>query len=95
MLAFADQFRPDISGGRGWLAIVAVIAGNWRPVRTMFAVLVFAIFESIAVHAQGLGVAVPYQFFLMLPYVVSLVLLISIRTRSGQPLKLGVPYLRH
>ena len=95
MLAFADQFRPDISGGRGWLAIVAVIAGNWRPVRTMFAVLVFAVLDSVAVHAQGLGVAVPYQFFLMLPYAASLILLITIRTRSGQPAKLGVPYLRH
>ena len=68
-VAFADQFRPDISGGRGWLAIVAVIAGNWKPLRTMAAVLIFAILDSLAVHAQGVGVDVPYQFFLMLPYV--------------------------
>ena len=94
MLAFADQFRPDISGGRGWLAIVAVVAGNWRPVRTMCAVLIFALLDSLAVHAQGLGVAIPYQFFLMLPYVASLVLLVAIRARSGQPIKLGIPYLR-
>ncbi len=95
MLAFADQFRPDISGGRGWLAIVAVIAGNWRPVRTTIAVLVFAVLDSVAVHAQGVGVDIPYQFFLMLPYVASIVLLVMIRSRSGQPAKLGVPYLRH
>ncbi|MCP5088239.1 MAG: ABC transporter permease [Rhodobacteraceae bacterium] len=95
MLTFADQFRPDISGGRGWLAIVAVIAGNWRPVRTMIAVMVFAILDSVAVHAQGVGVDVPYQFFLMLPYVASILLLVMIRSRSGQPAKLGVPYLRH
>ncbi len=94
MLAFADQFRPDISGGRGWLALVAVIAGNWRPYRTMLAVLVFAILDSVAVHAQGLGVAIPYQFFLMLPYAASLILLVVMRTRSGQPQKLGIPYLR-
>ena len=95
LLAFADQFRPDISGGRGWLAIVAVIAGNWRPGRTMIAVLIFAILDSVAVHAQGVGVDVPYQFFLMLPYVASILLLVMIRSRSGQPAKLGVPYLRH
>tara|TARA_B100000927_G_scaffold219096_1_gene179159 strand:- start:2182 stop:3114 length:933 start_codon:yes stop_codon:yes gene_type:complete len=95
MLAFADQFRPDISGGRGWLAIVAVIAGNWKPVRTMIAVMVFAVFDSVAVHAQGVGVDVPYQFFLMLPYVASILLLVMIRSRLGQPAKLGVPYLRH
>ncbi|MCB4454606.1 ABC transporter permease [Leisingera sp. McT4-56] len=95
MMAFADQFRPDISGGRGWLAIVAVIAGNWRPVRTMIAVLIFAFLDSAAVHAQGVGVDIPYQFFLMLPYVASILLLVMIRSRSGQPAKLGVPYLKH
>jgi general nucleoside transport system permease protein len=95
MLAFADQFRPDISGGRGWLAIVAVIAGNWRPVRTMIAVMVFAVLDSVAVHAQGLGVDIPYQFFLMLPYAASILLLVMIGSRSGQPAKLGVPFLRH
>lgn len=95
MLAFADQFRPDISGGRGWLAIVAVIAGNWRPWRIMVAVLIFAVLDSVAVHAQGVGVDIPYQFFLALPYLVSILLLILIRSRSGQPAKLGVPYLRN
>lgn len=95
MLAFADQFRPDISGGRGWLAIVAVIAGNWRPVRTMIAVVVFAILDSVAVHAQGLGVDIPYQFFLTLPYAASILILVMIGSRSGQPAKLGVPFLRH
>ncbi|WP_114287929.1 ABC transporter permease [Candidatus Halocynthiibacter alkanivorans] len=95
MLAFADQFRPDISGGRGWLAIVAVIAGNWRPVRTMIAVMVFAVLDSVAVHAQGLGVDIPYQFFLMLPYAASILLLVMIGSRSGQPAKLGVPFLKH
>lgn len=95
MLAFATEFRPDISGGRGWLAIVAVIAGNWRPVRTMIAVLVFALLDSLAIHAQGMGVAIPYQFFLMLPYAASILLLAVVRTRSGQPAKLGIPFLRH
>lgn len=94
MLAFATEFRPDISGGRGWMAIVAVIAGNWRPWRTMAAVLVFAVLDSVAVHAQGMGVSIPYQFFLMLPYAASILFLVLIRSRSGQPVRLGIPYLR-
>ena len=61
----------------------------------MIAVMVFAVFDSVAVHAQGVGVDVPYQFFLMLPYVASILLLVMIRSRLGQPAKLGVPYLRH
>ncbi len=94
MLAFASEFRPDISGGRGWLAIVAVIAGNWRPLRTTVAVLVFAVLDSLAIHAQGMGVAIPYQFFLMLPYVASVVVLAVVRSRSGQPARLGIPFIR-
>lgn len=92
MTAFITEFRPDVSGGRGWLAIVAVIAGNWRPWRTAAAVLVFAVLDSLAVHAQGTGVSIPYQFFLMLPYAASILFLVFIRGRSGQPARLGVPY---
>lgn len=94
MLAFASEFRPDISGGRGWLAIVAVIAGNWRPLRTTVAVIVFAVLDSLAIHAQGMGVAIPYQFFLMLPYAASILILAFVRSRSGQPAKLGIPFIR-
>jgi simple sugar transport system permease protein len=94
LLAFSDQFRPDISGGRGWLALVAIIAGNWMPSRILAAVLIFSLLDSIAVHAQAIGVNIPYQFLLMLPYAASIILMMGVRTRSGQPAGLGVPYLR-
>lgn len=94
LLSFTDRFLPDISAGRGWLAVVAIIAGGWKPVRTMLAVLLFAFLESVATHSQAIGVKIPYQFMLMAPYVASIVVMMVLRMRSGQPANLGVPYKR-
>lgn len=94
MLGFSDRFLADITAGRGWLAIVAIIAGNWLPRGVLAAVLVFALLESIATHVQVLGLSVPHQIFLALPYFASIVLLMGLRRKSSQPLRLGIPYFR-
>jgi simple sugar transport system permease protein len=87
-------FVPGITAGRGWLAIVIVIAGNWRPQRILAAALVFGFLESLQANLQGLGLEIPYQIFLALPYIVAIIFLIRGRMRSEAPLSLGVPYLR-
>lgn len=94
VLALTDRFVPNMTGGRGWLAIVIIIAGNWKPVPIMLAVLVFAFLEAFQLQAQGIGVQIPYQILLALPYVVAIVAMMGVRTRSEQPEKLGVPYHR-
>jgi len=87
-------FVPGITAGRGWLALVMVIAGNWKPQGILGAALVFGFLESLQVNLQGIGQELPYQIFLALPYVVAIILLISGRMRSEAPLSLGVPYHR-
>ena len=94
VLAITDRFVPNMTGGRGWLAIVIIIAGNWKPVPITLAVLVFAFLEAFQLQAQGIGVQIPYQILLALPYVVAIVAMMGIRMRSEQPEKLGVPYHR-
>lgn len=94
VLAFSDRFLPEITAGRGWLVIVAIIAGNWLPFRITSALLVFALLEAIAVHTRILGVGVPQQIFLALPYVASIALIALFRLRSYEPLALGIPYRR-
>lgn len=94
MLGFSDRYLADITAGRGWLAIVAIIAGNWLPRGVLAAVLVFALLESIATHVQVLGLNVPHQIFLAMPYLASILLLMGLRRKSSQPLRLGVPYFR-
>lgn len=94
MLGFSDRFLADFTAGRGWIVVVALIAGNWKPKGVLIAVTAFAFLESLATHLQVLGAQVPHQLLLALPYVASLVLLIGVRFRSGQPARLGVPYIR-
>lgn len=94
MLGYSDRFVPDLIAGRGWLVVVAIIAGNWMPFRIVGAIFIFALLEAVAIHAQVVGVSIPHHFFLVLPYVASLVLLAGLRSRTHQPEALGVPYSR-
>jgi general nucleoside transport system permease protein len=90
----AGLFLPNMSAGRGWLAIVVVIAGNWQPFRILLAVLAFSFFDAFQLQAQSLGVVFPYQILLALPYILAIVLLISSRSKSEAPAHLGVAYKR-
>ena len=93
-IASAGIFVPDMSAGRGWLAIVVVIAGNWRPFRIMLATLVFSFLDAFQLQAQSLGVEFPYQILLALPYVLAIAFLVAGRVRSEAPAHLGIPYQR-
>lgn len=94
MLGFSDRFLADITAGRGWLAIVAIIAGRWTPRGVLIAVFVFALLESLATHVQVLGIKVPHQIFLAMPYLASILLLMGLRSKLAQPARLGIPYFR-
>lgn len=88
------RFVPEITNGRGWLAIVIVIAGAWRPGGILIATLAFAFLDALQLQMQGVGMDVPYQLLLAMPYVVAILALALRRSRSGAPLKLGIPYSR-
>lgn len=89
-----ERFFPDMTAGRGWLAFVIVIAGNWKPTRILVVTLVFSLLGAIQLQAQGIGVQVPYQVLLGLPYLVAILAMIIGRARSVAPECLGVPYTR-
>lgn len=89
-----ERFVPEITAGRGWLAIVIVIAGNWRPKWILVASLVFAFLEAFQLQVQGVGVQMPYQILLALPYVVAILVMVLNRQRSEEPTHLGLPYFR-
>ncbi len=93
-LAATPRFVPGISGGRGWLAIVIVIAGNWLPWRITLAALIFAFLDAFQLHVQGVGVQIPYQILLALPYLFAIIAMMGSRARSEAPSSLGVPYIR-
>lgn len=94
MLAFSDRFVPDFTGGRGWLVVVAIVAGNWRPGRVLLAVLFFALLEALAVQSRVGTSFLPEQLLLAAPYLLSLALMALFRSRSLEPAALGIPYRR-
>jgi len=93
-VGLTERFVPEITAGRGWLAIVIVIAGNWRPGGILIAALAFAFLEAFQLQVQGVGVQIPYQILLALPYVVAILAMMLYRARSEEPKRLGVPYFR-
>ena len=95
VLTSAGMFLDGIASGRGWVAIAIVIFGAWRPWNILAASLFFAFLDSLQNQLQSVGFTlIPYQFVSMLPYVVTILVLLISRKRSGAPMSLGVPYLR-
>src|SRR5262252_4315443 len=67
-LAGLGTFTQNVTAGRGFIALAAVIFGSWRPFGTLLAVLLFTFVEAIQVRAQAFGIRLPYQFLVMAPY---------------------------
>lgn len=88
------RFVPDMTAGRGWLALVIVIAGIWRPGLVMTAALVFSFLDALQLQIQGVGINLPHQLLLALPYIVAILSLALMRRRANAPAMLGTPYVR-
>jgi len=89
-----ERFFPDMTAGRGWLAIVIVIAGNWKPNRILIATLLFALLDAFQLQLQSAGVKIPYQILIGLPYFLAIIAMIIGQARSRAPGSLGFPYTR-
>jgi len=83
-----------MTAGVGYIALAAVIFGNWRPGGVLVAALVFATFESLQSVLQALGMNVPYDLFLSVPYVVTIVAVSGFVRRVRAPQADGLPYTR-
>lgn len=95
-IAASSGFVRDMTAGKGYLALAALIFGKWRPVRTLVACLLFAFTDAAAVRLQGVilpgGGTIPVQLILALPYIATVVILASFAGRAVAPAALGTPY---
>ena len=82
------QFTDQMTAGRGFIALAAVIFGRWTPMRAGIACLLFAFAEALQIQVQGTGV-LPSQFVSMIPYVLTLVALAGVVGRAVPPAALG------
>jgi general nucleoside transport system permease protein len=82
------QFTDQMTAGRGFIALAAVIFGRWNPIRAGIACLFFAAAETLQIQLQGMQVA-PSQFVGMIPYVLTIVALAGVVGRAVPPAALG------
>jgi general nucleoside transport system permease protein len=95
-IAHNAAFIRDMSAGKGYLALAALIFGQWRPGPTLGACLLFALADAVQTRLQGtplpgIGV-VPVQLIQALPYVLTVALLAGVVGRAAPPRAIGVPY---
>jgi simple sugar transport system permease protein len=94
--AASSGFVRDMTAGKGYLALAALIFGKWKPVPTLFACLLFAFTDALATRMQGVALPVvgliPVQFILALPYVLTVLLLAGFVGKAVAPRAIGVPY---
>ncbi len=83
----SGTFVKDISSGRGYIALAAVIFGSWKPIGATIGALLFALFEWLGMVFQG-GV-IPTQIISMLPYLITIIALIGVFRKSIAPMSLG------
>lgn len=94
-LCQAKMFSDELIAGRGFIAVALVYFGHWHPVKIMLGALLFSLAQTIQYNVQGLGLSLPYEFFVMLPYVVVIVVLaFSSRDQTMAPTSLGKPFNR-
>ncbi len=86
------QFTDGMSGGRGYIALTAMIFGKWNPLLAALASLFFGFAEAIQIQLQTIGVDLPVQFIQMIPYVLTIVVLAGSFSKSTAPSADGVPY---
>jgi ABC-type uncharacterized transport system permease subunit len=89
-----NSFFPEMVQGRGWICIALVVFASWRPGKALLGALLFAFFDAYQLRLQTVVEGVPYQLFLMAPYILSIVALILVARRAQVPEALMTPYRR-
>lgn len=93
-LAYFNMFLYGIVGGRGWVSIALTIFANWDPKRVLLGALLFGGIDALQLRLQAIGFNIPYQFFLMMPYVLTIVVLVLVARNALAPSSILKPYKR-
>ncbi len=97
-IVYTPQWVPNMTAGRGWIALALVVFGTWLPLRVAIGAVLFGAVGILQLNAQAYGIAVPSQFLTMLPYLATVVVLVIISRnrmllRSNTPACLGQSFV--
>jgi simple sugar transport system permease protein len=91
-------FLRDMSAGAGYLALTALVFGNWRPLYTVLGCLMFGFFAAVQIQMEGVDLPlvgrIPGSLIQMIPYVVTVIVLAGLMARSVAPKALGTPFVK-
>ncbi len=91
----ASSFSRNMTAGRGFMALAALIFGKWKPIPAAFACLLFGFFDAVQIRLQGVVLwgsePVPVQFIQILPYFVTILVLAGVVGQARAPRALGLP----
>ncbi|MDP2698035.1 ABC transporter permease [Thalassospira sp.] len=97
-IAQGASFLQDMTAGKGYIALAAMVFGKWRPFPTMFACLLFGFLDAVATRLQGVNLPgigeVPVQAIQALPYILTVILLAGFIGKAVAPKSLGRPYVK-
>lgn len=96
-VAQTAQFIPNMSAGKGFMALAALVFGKWRPWSAMAACLLFGFLDAVAIRLQGVSIGdvpIPVQAIEALPYVLTVFLLAGFIGKAVAPKALGTPYVK-
>jgi len=97
-VAQAASFLPNMTAGKGFIALAALIFAKWRPVQALGACLLFGILDAVAIRLQGVALPgigqVPVQAIQALPYILTVILLAGFVGRAIPPKAVGLPYVK-
>lgn len=98
VLAQNASFSPNMTAGRGFMALAALIFGRWHPVSALWACLLFGFLDAAAIRLQGVTLPglgeIPVQAIQALPYIMTVVLLAGFIGKAVAPQALGKPYVK-
>ena len=98
-LSVFNAFYFNMVNGRGWICVALTVFASWRAGKALFGALLFAFFDALQLRLQQggatrLGLELPYQLYLMVPYLLSIVALVLVARRAVYPRALMQPYRR-
>lgn len=91
-LAVVSSFSPTLIAGQGYIALVTVIFGNWKPQGVLVGSLFFGLAQAIATYLGSTSIGIPIEFISMIPYIATLLILILFKGKSYAPKASGKPY---
>lgn len=93
-LSAFNAFFFNMINGRGWICVALVVFASWRPGKALIGALLFAFFDALQIRLQTTPGAdvIPYQLYLMLPYVLSILALVVVARKASYPQALMKPY---